>query len=166
MPAKAAVVTPPRNPPTVANSPVPSFKIVAEEAALRPVKATPKATATTKRIIIRYCTPPANGSSVIVTWPVSTNAMFVVGLDKETFDGYRKTLKWTEDTAELAQSITECPTAGDLVFAKYEGYWARALVQKVADTKNVLVAFFDYGNTQLMSWTELRHYDVSGDITR
>uniref|UniRef100_A0A336LV32 CSON005141 protein n=1 Tax=Culicoides sonorensis TaxID=179676 RepID=A0A336LV32_CULSO len=117
--------------------------------------------------LIVYCDEdPKSGDIVAITHPVSTNRVYIVHNQGKMAEEYRSILTWASREENHGPRFMERPDKGTLVFAEFENDWYRAVVQKVIDAQHVLVAFFDFGNTEQLHYTKLREYTGEGDTVR
>lgn len=118
------------------------------------------------RMIVFCDDDPKSGDIVAITWPCSTNRVYIVQNDGKMGEEYRDVLTWASRPENHGSPFSESPEKGTLVFAEFENDWYRAIVQKVIDSQHVLVAFFDFGNVEQLPYTKLRQFTGNDDPIR
>lgn len=134
----------------------PKFNVPVHETT-PPVKHRPE------RSIVFCDEDPKSGDTVAITWPCSTNRVYIVQNDGKMGEEYRELLNWASRPENHGPPLTSCPEKGTLVFAEFENEWYRAIIQKVLDTTHALVAFFDFGNAEPLHFSKLREYTGGDD---
>lgn len=119
-----------------------------------------------ERLIVYCDDDPKSGDIVAITWPCSTNRVYIVQNEGKMGEEYREMLNWASRPENHGPPFEESPEKGTLVFAEWENDWYRAIVQKVIDSDHVLVAFFDFGNAEQVHFSKLRQYTGDEDPVR
>lgn len=105
----------------------------------------------------------AAGSSVLIqiTSVYSHCSVFIrsIELDEE----FNETIDLVKVAAENAPSLYTIPGKNELVLAPFEEEFYRALVLEQKDSK-LKVAFIDYGNTEWVNFTDLKH--INDDLLK
>lgn len=118
------------------------------------------------RMIVFCDDDPKSGDIVAITWPCSTNRVYIVQNEGRMGQEYREVLTWASRPENHGPPFEESPERSTLVFAEFENDWYRAVVQKVIDSEYVLVGFFDFGNAEQIHFSKLRQYTGIDDPVR
>lgn len=105
-------------------------------------------------VTVEPCDVLLNNALVTITNVVSHKIVFLRSIEAKDDDRYWKYLNDVVESSKTAMPLDEKPKKGDLVLAKFEGAYYRALVARIENDVAV-VAFLEFGNLERKPISEL-----------
>lgn len=108
---------------------------------------------------------PKSNALINITGVISPDVVYIRPVEKFLNQEYCQIIQAVQTYAKNAKPITKLPSRGDLYITDFQqtGFY-RALVVKADDENNILVAFIDFGNTDIKKMSELR--EIKSELAR
>lgn len=103
---------------------------------------------------------PATNTRVIITYVTSHRKVYVRSAESEASQDYIRTQLDCAEFEKTAPPMRGLPSKGDIVLARFEGQFYRALVLNVASAEEITVGFIDFGNKAAVSFTDIKTLSV------
>ncbi|KAI8124289.1 Protein vreteno [Lucilia cuprina] len=98
---------------------------------------------------------PRSGNIVTITAISKTNVVFIRSKTYDDNLSYFNTIDSLQAIGQLLQPLKSLPKCGQMVIAKFENQYNRALVLQAANFEKILIIFVDYGNVEQMKLEDL-----------
>lgn len=99
---------------------------------------------------------PSTNAAVILTYVCNHRKVYVRSIEADAQSDYIRTLQDCADHEKAAQVLRELPNKGDMVLARFEGLFYRAVVVGVKTPEDIGVGFIDFGNKESVTLADMR----------
>lgn len=113
-------------------------------------------------IRIPYCTLPAPHTHVAITEVLDARNIFLRPIDLQSHNEYVANVEAIGRYAENAKFLKETPLVGQLILAKNNEEFHRAMVLKNVSVDRFAVAFMEYGHVSCVSLADCK--ELAGDL--
>lgn len=108
-----------------------------------------------------YCEIPAPYTYVNITKVIDARTIFIRPIDLESQKEYSENVEAIARYAETAEPLQEAPVVGQIVLAKDNEEYHRAMVLKIVSDR-MAVAYIEYGHIGLVTVADCK--ELSGDL--
>ncbi|XP_065363950.1 protein vreteno [Calliphora vicina] len=98
---------------------------------------------------------PRSGNIVTITAISKTNVVFIRSKTYDANLSYFNTIDSLQAIGKMLPPLKAMPQCGNMVIAKFENQFNRALVLQVINPEKILIIFVDYGNLEQMTLDDL-----------
>lgn len=99
---------------------------------------------------------PANNTQIIITYVINHRKLYIRSGETEASQDYLRTLLDCAEFEKTAPPMRGLPSKGDILLARFEGQFYRALVLNVISAEEITVGFIDFGNKASVSFTDTK----------
>lgn len=122
------------------------------EVVSQPKPATPEVVKPTTTIY----PPPASNSRIIITYVINHRKVYIRSGEPDASQDYIRTQLDCAEYEKTAPPMRGLPSKGDILLARFDGQFYRALVLNVISAEEITVGFIDFGNKATVSFNDTK----------